>query len=211
MEPRALILAGRGRYEDPWHDHAATSHLVAHALSDMRVAPTVRGLFHDALRDVSAYDLVVVNAGSGRVDPDFDGDDAAWAPTHDALRDHVSAGGAVLGLHQTANTFTDSPHWTALLGGRWIPGHSMHPPQAEATFTPCGDHPIVAGLGPIVVDDEQYCHLVVEPGSQAFLTTHHDGRDHPVAWASRAGRVVYDGSCTTDWVTTSGPMPPPRG
>lgn len=98
----------------------------------------------------------------------------------------------MLGLHQAAGSFADNPRWGTALGGRWVWGHSMHPPQELATFTPTGDHPIAAGLAPVVVDDEQYCHLVLEPDSHVFLTTRHDGADHPVAWVSATGRIVYD-------------------
>ncbi len=192
MTPRALVLTGRGRYEDPWHDHAATSHVVARTLGTMDIEAEVRSLFPDSMGDLADYDLVVVNAGHGRVDPDFDGDHAAWVPAHRAMMSFIDAGGAVLGLHQAAGTFADNTRWGAALGGRWVWGHSMHPPQELATFSPTGDHPIAVGLDPVVVDDEQYCHLVLEPGSQVFLTTRHEGTDHPVAWVSATGRVVYD-------------------
>lgn len=191
--PRALVLAGRGRYEDPWHDHAATSHVVAGLLADQGVEASVRGTFPDAFGDLAAFDLVVVNAGRGRTDPGFDGDDAAWAPAHEAVAAFAAAGGALLGLHQAANTFADSPRWADLLGGRWVPGASWHPPQDVATFAPVGDHPVVAGLGPVVADDERYRDLVVAPGSRVLLTACHDGADQPVAWASAGARAVYDG------------------
>lgn len=191
--PRALVLAGRGRYEDPWHDHAATSHVVAGLLGEQGVDAQVRSTFPDAFGDLGAFDLVVVNAGRGRPDPGFDGDDAAWAPAHEAVRAYAAAGGALLGLHQAANAFADSPHWAALLGGRWVPGTSWHPPQDVATFTPVGDHTVVGGLGPVVADDERYRDLVVEPSSRVLLTARHEGTDHPVAWASAGARAVYDG------------------
>lgn len=190
--PRALVLAGHGRYADQWHDHAATSHVLAEILGGAGLAVTVRGTFRQHFRDLPGFDLVVVNAGRGPSCPDLDGDDASWAGAHEAVRDYVAGGGALLGVHQAANTFGDSPHWAGLLGGRWVDGHSMHPPQDLAHFTPVGEHPVVAGLGTVVADDEQYCELVVEPGSRPFLVTEHEGREHPVAWAGPAGRVVYD-------------------
>ncbi len=192
MGRRALVLAGRGRYADPWHDHAATSHVVAGLLGAMGLTATVRSTFRHSFGDLAAFDLVVVNAGRGRTDPDFDGDDDAWRPAHESVRGYVAGGGALLGLHQSANTFGDSEWWPELLGGRWIDGVSMHPPQEVARFTPVGEHPITTGLEAVVADDEQYCELVVAPSSEVLLTTRHDGRDHPVAWVSAAGRVVYD-------------------
>ncbi|WP_454041472.1 ThuA domain-containing protein [Cellulosimicrobium sp. Marseille-Q8652] len=191
--PRALVLAGRGRHEDPWHDHAATSHVVAGLLGEQGVDAHVRSTFPDAFGDLGSFDLVVVNAGRGRTDPGFDGDDAAWAPAHEAVGAYAAAGGALLGLHQAANAFADAPDWATLLGGRWVPGRSWHPPQDVATFAPVGDHPVVAGLGPVVADDERYCDLVVEPSSRVLLTARHEGTDHPVAWVSAGARAVYDG------------------
>lgn len=189
--PRAVVLAGRGRYEDPWHDLAATSHRVATILGDAGIETRVRGTFPDVAL-LSGAELLVVNAGSGRPDPGFDGDDAAWAPFHDAVAAFAAAGGAILGLHQAANTFADSPHWRRLLGGAWVDGASWHPPLGEATFVAAGDHPVTEGLGPVVATDERYADLVLEPGATVLLTHREGDADHPVAWVGGAGRVVYD-------------------
>jgi len=62
----ALIVAGRGSYEDPWHDHAGTSHSIALLLADEGLSTTVRGLFPDAVDDLESFDLFIVNAGQGR-------------------------------------------------------------------------------------------------------------------------------------------------
>ena len=132
--PRVLVLAGHGRYADPWHDTAATSHRVAEILAGHGMDAEVRGTFPSAHERLAGVDLLVVNAGRGRVDPGFDGTDADWAPFHDAVRGHAAAGRGVLGLHQAANTFADSPQWAQLLGGRWVEGRSMHPPIGLATF-----------------------------------------------------------------------------
>src|SRR5690625_5458071 len=85
----------------------------------MGIEAEVRSLFPDSMGDLTDYDLVVVNAGHGRVDPDFDGDHAAWVPAHRAMMSFIDAGGAVLGLHQAAGTFADNTRWGAALGGRW--------------------------------------------------------------------------------------------
>ena len=95
--PRALVLAGRARYGDPWHDHAATSHQVALELRAAGFVVDVRSTFPDALADLAPADLLVVNAGLGPTDP---ADDDAWRPLHEAVRDHAAADGPVLALHQ---------------------------------------------------------------------------------------------------------------
>jgi hypothetical protein len=63
-----LIVAGRGRYEDPWHDHAGTSHSIALLLADEGLSTTVRGLFLDAVDDLESFDL-------------FSADHAPWSWT----------------------------------------------------------------------------------------------------------------------------------
>ncbi|WP_265520459.1 ThuA domain-containing protein [Oerskovia flava] len=195
MTQRVRVLAGRGRYEDPWHDHAATSHRVAvllGALPDVDVE--VRSTFPDALDDLdgpAGPDLLVVNCGRGEPGDD----DAAWAPLHGTLSRWARAGGAVLGLHQAANTFPDAPDWQDVLGGRWIPGESMHPPFGEARVTVRPGHEVTRGLGDVDVLDERYCFLRTRPGIEVLATVEHDGNDHPVVWAHEAhgGRTVYDG------------------
>ncbi|MEV6964090.1 ThuA domain-containing protein [Hamadaea sp. NPDC051192] len=203
-DKRVLVLAGRGRYEDPWHDHAATSYAVAVELESLGVEVRIRSTFAAAFALLDEVDLLVVNCGRGRTDPAFDGTDEQWRQAHADVDRYARSGRAILGLHQAANTFPDNPGWRSILGGRWIPGHSMHPPQSVATFTPAGVplegvdsagavHPVVDGLGPVVADDEQYCELDVAETSQILLTTHHDGVDQPVAWLSSGARAIYDG------------------
>ena len=194
---RVLVLAGRGRYEDRWHDHAATSAGVASVLAGLEGTDVeVRSTSRDALDDLDAVDLLVVNSGRGRTDPAFDGDDAAWAPVHARLSRHVREGGAVLALHQAANTFADSGSWADDLGGRWVPGESWHPPLGPMTATPVeGSHPLVDGLGPVRGVDERYCGLRTAADVVVTLTVpDEEGWAHPAGWVHTAGgrRVVYD-------------------
>lgn len=190
---RILILAGRGRYEDPWHDHAATSHVAAGILGDLGDVQ-VRGLFRDALDDLDSVDLLVVNSGSGRRDRDFDGSDDDWLAFHARLGDWARAGGAVLGLHQAANTFYDAPAWAEVLGGRWVPGESMHPPIGAARFELTPGHPVTDRLDVVEAFDERYCRLQVSPTTRVLGTTlDDDGAVHPVLWVNEVhgGRSVY--------------------
>lgn len=190
---RILILAGRGRYEDPWHDHAATSHAVAGIVGGLG-AVEVRGLFRDALDDLDSVDLLVVNGGSGRRDAGFDGSDDDWAAFHGRLGEWARAGGAVLGLHQAANTFYDAPDWPEVLGGRWVPGESMHPPIGPARFELAQGHPVTDGLDAVEAFDERYCRLRVASATRVLgTTTDDDGAQHPVLWVNDAhgGRTVY--------------------
>ncbi len=211
--PRALVLVGRGRYEDPWHDGAATAGVLQPLLAadgwDVHVHGTSPALLADdglVAATLGRPDLVVVTAGSGRVDPDFDGDDAAWAGFHAALTAWFADGVPLLALHAAANTFHDAPGWTQAVGGRWVDAASWHPPIGPATFDVADPgHPVTAGLGPVEAFDERYCDLVVDDGSRVLLTTRHEGRDHPVVWVAPGGRAVYDalGHDVRSWASPS--------
>ncbi|GAA4839057.1 hypothetical protein GCM10023221_15740 [Luteimicrobium xylanilyticum] len=202
---RALVLAGRGRYEDPWHDTAATSHEVATALGEVGVDAEVRGTFAAAFNDLDAFDLLVVNACSARPAPDaeIDGDDGAWDGAFAALGAWASSGGRLLALHQAANAFQDRPAWADVwhgtLGGSWVPGRSMHPERGPGRFDVVdAGHPVTRGLaGPdarFTADDERYSYLVVAPAARVLVTQRHEDVEHPVVWTHDAhgGLTVYD-------------------
>jgi len=199
------VLAGRGRYEDPWHDAAATSHEVATALGEVGVTAEVRGTFPGAFDDLPELDLVVVNACAVRPAPDpaTDGDDAAWEGAFAALGAWASSGGRLLALHQAANAFQDRPAWAqtwhGVLGGSWVPGRSMHPERGRGLFDVRDPvHPVTRGLAgsdaTFTADDERYSYLDVAPASHVLVTQRHDGVDHPVVWTHDAhgGLTVYD-------------------
>jgi type 1 glutamine amidotransferase len=158
----------------------------------------VRGTHPEVLHTVDDFDLLVVNSGraddgSGDRPPD-DVPAQVWAAAHEALYRAVAGGTAVLGLHQAANSFAESPFWKVILGGRWVPGTSMHPPYGDAVLDVAGPHPIVAGLSRLDTVDERYSYLEVSPDSQVLLTHRHQDVDHPVVWvhARPPYRVVYD-------------------
>jgi type 1 glutamine amidotransferase len=191
----ALLVAGRGRYEDPWHDHAGTSHSMAMVLEDEGLSTTVRGLFPDAVDDLESFDLLIVNAGQGRQDPGFDGDDRAWVPVHERIKSYASHGGAILAVHQGINAFLDSPHWSGIVGGRWVRGKTWHPPIGQATFRVCRQaHPITHDLDDIEVHDERYTLLEPDSGVVVLTAQRESGVDHPTGWVNTAdgNRVVYD-------------------
>lgn len=190
-----LILTGGGRYSDRWHDHAATSQQVAEVLHELGHTCRIRETRRPAFAGIASADLVVVNCGCGRIDPEFDGSDEEWKPALDAFADHVRSGGPVLALHTACNTFHALPEWFDWLGGRWVAGTSMHPPIGQTTVqVRTGAHPIVADLADFTVYDERYSRLVVDPAVEPLVTHELDGRAQPLVWAREVGtaRIVFD-------------------
>jgi hypothetical protein len=195
QQAKVLILAGRGRYEDPWHDHAATSHRLARLLGGHGLGTTVRSLFRDVAPELDAYDLLIVNGGTGRIDPDFDGSDEDWLPVHHAIHDYAFAGRPILVYHQGINAFLDNPEWRAIVGGRWVRGTTYHPQQSDAVFRIVpGAHPLTEGLTDIHVNDERYTLLFPEPGTTVTTTQFEAGADQPTSWVNVNGglRTIYD-------------------
>ncbi len=193
--PRILVLAGRGRFEDPWHDHAATSHrlaLVLAALGDVEV----RSAFRDSLADLADVDLLVLNLGGpkpGYVEADLDPEE--WSGFYESLDAWARAGGRILAVHQSALAFPDEPRFEELLGGRWVEGVSGHPPIGEMRLRlAVGTHPVTDGLTGVETFDERYCDLRVAPSSQVLgFVDDDDGEPHAALWVTEAhgGRTVY--------------------
>lgn len=189
------ILSGQGRYADPWHDFTGTSTRIAEILGGSGL--TVRVCGSDSDEPVAAR-LLVVNSGGGAdaMPGELDSVSARW---RDAVLEHALAGGPVLAVHAATNTFYDEPRWPAVLGGRWVPGTSMHPPGGPATVQVVGgEHPITAGM-PAEIDivDERYSYLEIGAGIVPLVTQVHDDLVHPIVW-TRTGepgapvRVVVD-------------------
>ncbi|MGA4670281.1 ThuA domain-containing protein [Propionibacteriaceae bacterium Y1923] len=187
------VLSGVAPYDDPWHPFPETSAAAAEVLRGAGYRVEVLDSTPEALGSLDEVDLLVVNCGRG--DGRGLGDSLGeWTPAFAAADAWLAAGGVVLGLHTAANTFHDWPTWAGLLGGRWVPGHSFHPPLDEVGFDivpGAADHPVLAGLSRVQVADERYSDLVVDEGVTPLLQHHHEGVAQVMAWA--AERAVYDG------------------
>jgi len=183
--PLAVVVIGSGPHVDPWHDLDATGAAVGALLADTcSVAVTAT----DELAGVDRADLVVVNAGGDRDSPPADSRAVVGA----LLAAHAS-GTPLLALHSSAIAFRDDPRWADLLGGRWVPEVSGHPPIGDANVRVRADAPF-GEPGDVQLFDERYTSLERRAGT--LLVAEHDesGTAHPLVWArdpARGGRVVY--------------------
>ncbi|MBF4572014.1 ThuA domain-containing protein [Herbiconiux sp. VKM Ac-1786] len=194
---RVLVLVGVGGHGDPWHALEATGARAADALraagAEVEVLRTDQA---DALPDaLSGADVLVVNVSG---DPALPPPDSAAIV--DAILAHAARGGGVLALHSSTLAFAGDPRWSALIGGRWVPGVSGHPPIGEAlvrTAARASVEPELELPADFVLHDERYSDLEVAEGVTA-LAFHKEGEaEHPLVWVTeatdaRAGRVAYD-------------------
>ena len=189
----AIIVSGAGRYSDPWHPFAQTSAALVGQLDELNIRATVHPGDAGAL-DTDGVDLLVVNAGGGSTtDDDHRFDDPV--ALRQAVLEFTASGGPTLVVHTGSNTFYESGNWARLIGGRWLPGTSMHPPLGPATVDVAdADHPISTGLEQLHVRDELYCHLQVAPTARVLATHRFENEDHALVWTHehRGVRVVYD-------------------
>jgi uncharacterized protein len=187
-----VVISGAGPYADPWHPFADTSARLAAIVDSAGYAVHVREDVEPALADPGPCRLVVINIGN----PSDPRPAEPIAAARAGLEGHLAAGGAVLGVHSSATSLTTMARWPAILGGRWVRGHSMHPAQSEASIRISAvDHPITHGLGDFRIFDERYSYLETKPDITVLGEHSHDGLRHPLIWCRQTdrSRIVYDG------------------
>ncbi len=113
-----------------------------------------------------------------------------------ALRGFVERGGALVGIHCAADSFTDNPDWVAMLGGAF----RTHPAPLEISVDLVRpEHPVLAGVDPFTVRDELYLFRDFDPSNVELLLETSSAQDPaqpgpiPVCWVREPGegRVVY--------------------
>ncbi len=192
-QPRAVIISGAGRYSDPWHPFEETSAALAEELAHLGLGASVCPT-DGQVPDLAGADLLVVNAGGGST---TDEDDRLPEPAalRVAAEEFTAGGGPTLVVHTGSNTFYESTRWAELIGGRWVPGTSMHPPLGQATVPVVDrEHPITAGLRQLRVRDELYCYLDMAGTARPLVGHDYEDRRHPLVWVHEHDgvRVVYD-------------------
>ncbi|HET9650098.1 MAG TPA: ThuA domain-containing protein [Microlunatus sp.] len=191
MPAEVVVVSGAGAYVDPWHPFPVTSALLARAIGELGRTVEVREDVEAVLCAPGGCRLLVVNIGN----PSEPRSPDVLEAVRGGLRSHQDAGGALLGVHSSATSFTGLSEWSTIFGGRWIRGRSMHPPKDRGRIARTASvHPISAKLTDFVVHDERYSYLHTEPDVTVLFDHEHDGRRHPVVWAKDDGaaRVVYD-------------------
>jgi type 1 glutamine amidotransferase len=187
----ALVVSGAGPYVDPWHDFAATSARLAAFIEDLGYRVDITGEVEDALADPGDVRLLVVNIGNPAEPRSPERMVAAAA----GLARHLAGGGGLLGIHCSSTSLTGMREWPGILGGRWVRGRTMHPPQDECVVstTPAA-HRITRGLTDFTVVDERYSYLETTPDVTVLYEHRFEDETHPLVWAREAGpgRVVYD-------------------
>lgn len=180
----------------PYHRFEPAEPPIRAALESLGLEVTSTGIYHpdggnDFIGDYSAitddtlkhYDaLVLYTTGKERFGADAD-----------AILRFVEAGGALIGIHNAADTFTDHAGYVALIGGRF----RTHPAQLDIT-TEIVDpyHPITQGLAAFTVHDELYLFADYDASRVHLLAQTHSFDDNgpvPIAWTreSGSGRVFY--------------------
>ncbi|HET9872176.1 MAG TPA: ThuA domain-containing protein [Propionibacteriaceae bacterium] len=182
--PDALVVSGGGPYADAWHRFAETSGRLADIIAGLGHSVEVTDDVEAALA-APACRLLVINIGNPQ--PSHPGPTTAVSA---GLQGHLDGGGALLGIHSSA-TVTALPR---ILGGRWVPGITMHPTQGHAKIIRTDTtHPITTGLGDIDVVDERYSYLATEPDVTVLYEHDYQSVRHPVVWTRETERcrVVY--------------------
>jgi type 1 glutamine amidotransferase len=210
-----VVLTGDGEHSDPWHALPEISARVAEVLVEQLAlrtgsAPSIR-LASTAAGPAGAFDgadvvLLAVSADLAE-EP---ADSTAWV---DALDAHSTAGGGIVALHSAALAFRGDARWASLLGGRWVPGITMHP-QIGHALVQTTDAGSTAGApaADFVLYDERYTGLETAGHVEVLALHTEDGQTHPLVWRvdasgaegrdargavgrvarGSAGRVVYD-------------------
>jgi len=187
----ALVVSGAGPYVDPWHDFAATSARLAAILEGLGHRVDITGEVEDALADPGAVRLLVVNIGN----PAEPRPPERMVAAAGGLARHLAGGGGLLGIHCSSTSLTGMREWPGILGGRWVRGRTMHPPQDECVVSmTSAAHPVTRGLTDFTVVDERYSYLETTPDVTVLYEHRFEDETHPLVWAREAGpgRVVYD-------------------
>lgn len=193
MNHRVLVVGG---CPAPYHRFEPVEPLLRTALEELGLQPEFSGIYHPTGGDEFTGDYSAINEANLKqcgglvlytTGAEEHGADVA------AISRFVEGGGALIGIHNAADSFTRSPEYVRLLGGRF----RTHPPQLSIAveFTD-PEHAITRGLDPFTVYDELYLFADYDPSRVHLLAqtrSYDDGGPVPVCWVRQEGkgRVFY--------------------
>jgi hypothetical protein len=195
---RALVLTGGPGN----HPFATTSKLLAEAIAEGGLTPTVTDDIEAGLAELDGCRLLAVNALRWRMlDDRYAADRDAWAFTlsdagREAIERFMAGGGLLLASHTAPICFDGWDAWGDIVGASWVWGTSSHPELGPAQVRVAGgSHPIVDGIPEhFEVIDEVYSRMDLRPDVEPLAWGRAYDEDQPLLWAREAagGRVVYD-------------------
>jgi len=143
----------------------------------------------ERLADPGDVDLLVINAPQ----PNDPLPPADLAAAENGLGGYLDRGGAVLAVHVGVTTLLGVPRWSSIIGARWVPEQSGHPPLGLAQVARLAD-PRTGPAGRFELVDERYSDLALGDGLTVVAEHEHDGRTHPLVWTRTEGtaRIVAD-------------------
>lgn len=121
----------------------------------------------------------------------------------DRLKAFVEAGKGVVELHHAIVNYTDWPWWyEEVVGGKYfekeMPGHpaSHYKEDLDFLVKPSkgkDGHPVLAGVGPLWVNDELYKGMWHSDRIEVLMETDHELNDRPVVYVGpyQKARVLY--------------------
>ncbi|MBL8229993.1 MAG: ThuA domain-containing protein [Bryobacterales bacterium] len=115
------------------------------------------------------------------------------------LRNFVESGKGVVVLH---HALADNWQWKwwyeDVVGGRFLMGDEGAAKRSAAkngaviVARPVAEHPVLAGVGTLKLDDETYKGMWLSPAAKVLMETDHPENDRAIVWIgpSRQSRVV---------------------
>ena len=124
-------------------------------------------------------------------------------PQRKSLREYVESGKGVVSIHHAIIDYTAWPWWyEEVIGGKYsieargTLGKSSYKEGVEMVVVPAkgaANHPVMRGVGPIVVEDEMYKNMWRSPKIAVLMEMDHPLNDKPVVYTGvhPKARSVY--------------------
>ncbi len=167
------------------HDHEAAFYTIFAGHEDIASLPVVTSAsaFKTDLR--GKYDCIVM------YDFTRDMDEASKKN----LQAFVESGGGVVVLHHALLDYQNWGWWTdQAVGGSYRLSREGDRPSSsvknnqQISVTTAENHPITAGIGPFLIEDETYKGMKFSPNVRPLLTTDHPASDSSLAWIGPVDR-----------------------